>query len=73
MNFYFHRLRIGPNIDFKGNGLTMKLSKEYQRSFIYVCEEQRVDNYVYVFNKYDRDFDILNESPGKSIYTDSQR
>lgn len=62
--FYFCRQKIGPNIDFKGNALTTKLAPEHNCSFIYVSEDDRIDNFLFAFKKYGRDFDVLDESPG---------
>lgn len=58
---------MGPNIDYKGIGFTIKLASEHKESFIFVTETKRIDSFTDVFLTFERDFDVIDESPGNYL------
>lgn len=58
------REQMGSNIDYKGIGLATRLALEHKESFIFVTETKRIDSFTDVFLTFERDFDVIDESPG---------
>lgn len=60
-------MKMDLNINYKGTGVAMDLAKEHPNSFLYVIETHRINNFAHLFgNVCNRDFDIVQESPGIS-------
>lgn len=62
------RQKIGPNINYAGVGDKHKLIAHHEDSFIYVIETVFIEYMKDILTKAGRDFDVLEESLGKSQY-----
>lgn len=62
------RQKIGPNINYAGVGDKHKLIAHHEDSFIYVIETVFIENMKDILTKAGRDFDVLEESLGKSQF-----
>lgn len=56
---------MGPNINYKGVELAIKMAKMHENAFLYVIETHRINNIAHLIGTiHDRDLDIVQESPG---------